>query len=68
MYLQALMKADTIFLSSKGLMDYSLYLTIEEIKKIPRLSINESTHKISRNFILSDSHDKIYHLGIIDYL
>ena len=54
------MERDSSFLSSHGIMDYSLLLVIESLQ-----SMEISTR---RNTICSETHPEAYHLGIIDFL
>lgn len=59
--LRAIIELDCEFLRSKGLMDYSLYLTVEKVLSANKLSPN-------RNRIYSYDGTELYHIGIIDYL
>ena len=60
------MKLDVNFLQKHNLMDYSLLIQIENLKKDQAMDIDEDF--LSRNQYISDNHKEIYHIGIIDYL
>lgn len=65
-YLQKAVKADTQFLSSKGIMDYSFLLAVEAGS-----GAEEQPH--SGNVIIDSKHKfrnrgEVYHIAIIDYL
>jgi 1-phosphatidylinositol-4-phosphate 5-kinase len=62
-HLHAIIKQDSEFLKSHNLMDYSLLLIIEQVKKG-----SVKAGELSRNQFLAKGGDFIYHVGIIDYL
>ena len=52
---------DTMFLMSKGIMDYSLLIKSEQYNP-------NSYTEVSRHCHISSDKREIYHIGIIDYL
>ena len=61
----AIIRRDAIFLNKHNLMDYSLLLVIETVKKDSDFS-KSLVSEDGRNQIKHE--DKVYHIGIIDYL
>ena len=76
-HLLSVIKKDVDFLSSHGIMDYSLLLAIEKIEIKKNRSAFESTDaEIQSNdvgYLMSRKHcfingDRAYHLALIDFL
>jgi hypothetical protein len=68
---------DSMFLQSLSLLDYSLLLAVEQVKKESRSGINNSFNKTftswqksatSRNQFKSSCGNYIYHVSVIDFL
>ena len=59
--LNSIIKADSQFLMEHNLMDYSLFITVEN-------TVGFSRSVTNRNRIHSSNFAEIYHIGIIDYL
>lgn len=56
---------DSKFLSGHNIMDYSLLIVVETIKNANDLHNSEIVSNTRNKYICKD---KVYHLGIIDYL
>ena len=59
--LNQIIASDTMFLKSKGIMDYSFLLKSE-------LHRNDTYYEVNRHCIISSDKREVYHIGIIDYL
>ena len=60
--MESLLK-DAKFLASHNVMDYSLLLVVETLKDF---SVKRQNTRVTRNKIVSGN--KVYHIGLIDYL
>jgi 1-phosphatidylinositol-4-phosphate 5-kinase len=62
-YLNSVIKKDSDYLCSQGIMDYSILLVVEKVEA------NQSFHPYeSRNQFTSVDKKYVFHVGIIDYL
>jgi hypothetical protein len=57
-----ILMADTAFLASFNIMDYSLYLVIEG------RSYANAIHRLTRHEFFSEDGHELYHVSVIDYL
>ena len=60
-----------MFLKSKNIMDYSLYVVVETNEMDPETYeyiMNQDRKRKKRHIFLSKDAKEIYHIGIIDYL
>lgn len=66
-YINDTLESDTQFLARMNLMDYSVYLEIEQISQHPA-SQSRLYAELNRNEFLSYDRTNIYHVGVIDFL
>lgn len=64
------MVADSKFLKNKEMMDYSLFIVVEQVKPQSEKDLTHLENKLryKRNSYLSSNKEEIYHIGIIDYI
>lgn len=67
-FLNDILRADSKFLQSQGIMDYSLLLVTEKLPVSHSASSGLNSPKFGRNSYLSNDKKEAYHFGIIDYL
>lgn len=59
---------DSQFLKKHNLMDYSLYLAVEQVNPDMVRAMSQKERSASRNIIFSRDLKEAYHIGVIDYL